>query len=194
MAVLTQSLIDLLPKNQRAAYPAIKAFTESIGFKPSRGAIVGGVPYSFNKTEIAQQVREVGYKINTQSLNDIIDVIRNKADVGQFIRTFGPNAIIPQSVHTIKELEFSGGAKVQYLVSTNTSNPLIPEAIYVNADAPLNADQIYGKAIASFTYEEGSGMSPGDLSDVTFSIDDARYSPGEALTGEYKPYEGLGAS
>jgi hypothetical protein len=135
-------------------------------------------PSNLSKSSIITSLKEAGLGVRRQTALDIIDLTRNKADLNQFFRAFGSNAPIPNVLHTLSPTIFKGGNKVQYLVGTNSDNPLIPSAIYVNAPYGLSANQIYAKAIAAFTYEQGSGMSPSDLNDVVFTIDDARYSSG----------------
>lgn len=158
-----EPLLSELSKGGRAAYPYLR------GLALQEPALT--------KNAIISQLQSQGFSLRRQTALDLIDLTRNKADLSQFFRTFGENAIIPNSLHKLSPVTFSGGAKVQYLVGTNSANPLIPEAIYVNAPAGLSANQIYGAAIASFRYEEGSGMAVDDLSQVTFTIDDARYNP-----------------
>jgi hypothetical protein len=165
------ALVDQLSLSGRAAYPYLRSQALQVP--------------ELSKASILSGLQEAGFSIRRQTGLDIIDLARNKADLGQFFRTYGENTIIPDVLHTKSLVTLSGGNKVQYLVGTNSSNPLIPEAIYVNSPTPLSADQIYGKAIAAFTYEQGSGMAAGDLPDVVFTIDDARYSPGAELTGQF---------
>jgi hypothetical protein len=135
-------------------------------------------PAELTKASILASAKEAGFSVRRQTALDIIDLTRNKADLNQFFRTFGSNAPIPNALHNESPTIFSGGNKVQYEVGTNSNNPLIPSAIFVNAPYGLSENQIYAKAIAAFTYEQGSGMSAGDLGDVVFTVDDARYSSG----------------
>jgi hypothetical protein len=139
-------------------------------------------PAELSKASILASAKEAGLTVRRQTALDIIDLTRNKADLNQFFRAFGSNAPIPNVLHTESPVKLSGGNKVQYEVGTNSSNPLIPGAIFVNAPFGLSENQIYAKAIASFKYEEGSGMSEADLSDVVFTVDDARYSSGTPAT------------
>jgi hypothetical protein len=165
------ALVDSLPKSARAAYP----FLRSAALDPA----------NLSANKILQNLKDAGFPLRRETGLDIIAVVRNRADVAQYVRTFGTSAIIPDSIHKLSPVTFSGGNRVVYEVGTNSLNPLIPKAIYVAAPANLSADQIFGKATASFSYEEGSGMAAGDLSDVVFSVDDARYSPGSQLTGQF---------
>jgi hypothetical protein len=166
-----KALVDFLPKSAKASYGFIRA-------------LVNQIP-ALSGNQIQEQLSAAGYGINRQLLQGIVATLRNKADIPQFIRTFGDNAIFPPSLHTISATPVRSGHKVVYEVGTNTTNPLIPEAVYVGSNAPLSADQIYGAATALFTYEQGSGMAAGDLQDVTFTIDRALYAPGLQTTGEY---------
>jgi hypothetical protein len=83
---------------------------------------------------------------------------------------------------------------VVYEVGTNSANPNVPEAVYVGSNAPLSADQIYGAAAGLFTYEQGSGMAAGDLSDVVFTVDRALYAPGLQTTGEFQDNTAYGGA
>lgn len=166
MADVFEPLIEQLSKGARIAYSALRSFAAS----------------TLPKTEIFSQLRDAGYSFRTQTASDIIDLLRDRADVSQFIRTFGPDATIPDALHKAERIiTFSEGATHQYLVGTNSANPLIPEAIYVNSDRPLSESEIFAKAAGSFKYEEGSGLAPDDLSDAVFTVDDARWLPGELI-------------
>ena len=166
MADVFEPLIGQLSKGARIAYSALRSFA------------AGTLP----KTEIFSQLRDAGYSFRTQTASDIIDLLRDRADVSQFVRTFGPDATIPDALHKAERIiTFSEGATHQYLVGTNSTNPLVPEAIYVNSDRPLSENEIFQQATSSFKYEEGSGLASGDLQDVFFSVDDARWLPGEII-------------
>jgi hypothetical protein len=174
------SLVSGLTPGGRAAYPFLRSM--ALQEPPlDKGAILDIL-----------NAQDLG--IRRQTGLDLIDLVRNTADLSQFIRTFGDNAVIPNSLHTLSPTAISEGNKVQYLVGTNSSNPLIPEAIYVNAPAGLSANQIYAEAKAAFRYEEGSGMSKDDLGDVIFTIDDARFAPGEQVAGAFQDFTGLGGA
>lgn len=165
------SLVDSLPKSQREAYGFLRGLVKD---QPTASA-----------NSLLTQLKDAGLGINRQAGLDIVAVLRNKADIPQFIRRFGENAIFPPSLHTMGSFSFKSGHKVVYEVGTNSTNDLIPKSIYVGSQAPLSANQIYAGAAAQFQYEQGSGLAPGDLNDVTFTIDDSRYAPGEQTTGEY---------
>jgi hypothetical protein len=174
------SLVSGLTPGGRAAYP----FLRSMALQEP----------PLDKQVILDVLKAEDLGIRRQTGLDLIDLVRNTADVSQFIRTFGENAIIPNALHTLSPTGISGGNKVQYVVGTNSTNPLIPEAIYVNAPAGLSANQIYAEAKAAFTYEEGSGMSKEDLGDVIFTIDDARFAPGQQIVGGFEDFTGLGGA
>lgn len=159
------SLLSTLSKGARAAYPFLRSLAAT-----NRSA-----------QSILDEIASQGISIRRQTGLDLIALLRDKGDITRFQRTFGENATIPGSLHRVAPLTFSGGAKYQYLVGTNSANPNIPEAIYVNSATPLTSNQIYGLAGSSFRYEQDSGMSSEDLTDVVFTIDDARYAPGEQL-------------
>jgi hypothetical protein len=165
------ALVDQLSASGRAAYPYLRSQALQVP--------------ELSKASILSGLQEAGFSIRRQTGLDIIDLARNKADLNQFFRTYGPNSVIPDVIHTKSLVTLSGGNKVQYQVFTNSQNPLIPEAIFVNSPFPLSENQIYGKAIAAFTYEQGSGMAAEDLPSVFFSIEDARYSPGAELSGQF---------
>ena len=166
-----KALVDFLPKSARASY----GFIRSLALQTPQ----------ISANEVLSQLSAAGFGINRQIGLGIIATLRNKADIPQFIKTFGENAIFPPSLHTISPTPVRSGHKVVYQVATNSSNPNIPEAVYVGSQAPLSADQIYGAAAGLFTYEQGSGMASSDLADVTFTIDNALYAPGLQTTGEY---------
>jgi hypothetical protein len=173
-------LVDFLPKSARASFGFIRSLANQ------------SPPLSVNA--IQEQASAAGYGINRQLLQGIVATLRNKADIPQFIRTFGENAIFPPSIHTISATPVRSGHKVVYEVGTNSTNDLIPPSIYVGSNAPLNADQIYGKAAGQFKYEQGSGMAASDLPDVTFTIDRALYAPGLQTTGEYQDNTAYGGA
>lgn len=164
-------LVASLPKSARASYGFIRSLANQ---EPALSA-----------NEALSQLQAAGFGINRQTFLGIYATLKNKADIPTFIRTFGENAIFPNSLHTISPTPFRSGHKVVYQVDTNSKNPLIPESIFVGSQAGLTANEIYAGAAAQFTYEQGSGLAPGDLSDVTFTIEDARYSPGLQATGEF---------
>lgn len=164
-------LISSLPKSARASYGFIRSLANQ---EPALSA-----------NQALSQLQAAGFGINRQTFLGIYAVLKNKADIPTFIRTFGENAIFPNSIHTIGTYPFKSGHKVVYEVGTNSTNDLIPKSIYVGSAAPLSANQIYAAAAGQFRYEQGSGLAEGDLNDVTFTIDDSRYSPGLQTTGEF---------
>jgi hypothetical protein len=166
-----KALVDFLPKSAKASYGFIRSLAKQ------EPALSGN--------QIQEQLSAAGYGINRQLLQGIVATLRNKADIPQFVRTFGENAILPPSLHTISATPIRSGHKVVYEVGTNSQNPNVPESVYVGSNAPLSADQVYGAAAGLFTYEQGSGMASSDLPDVVFTIDRALYSPGLQTTGEY---------
>lgn len=155
------SLLDLLGKSAKQAYNYVR----------------GAVKRQTGVTAALSQYRASGGKITTQAFGDLYAAVANTADVDRFIRLIGEDQPLPLSAHNLGTTFFSEGNQFTYQVGTNSSNPLIPEAIYVSSPNSLSANQIYAKAAASFHYEEGSGMTPADLGDVLFTIDDARYLP-----------------
>lgn len=165
------SLLDSLGKSARAAFPFLRSLAAT----------------SAPKAAIYEFLRSNNVAIRTQTASDLIDLLRNKADVGQFIRTYGENTPLAGVMHRVSPFRLSEGSKYQYEVGTNSENPLTPEAIFMNSDRPLSANEIYARAVTSFRYEEGGGMGPSDLNTVTFSIDDARYNPGQQLTDTALP-------
>lgn len=165
MADVFEPLLSQLSKGARIAYSALRAYAAG----------------PLSPTAIVSQLRDAGYSFRTQTATDLIALLRDKADVSQFVRTFGSDVPIPDSLHKVAPLQFSEGANHQYLVGTNSENELIPEAIYVNSDRPLSENEVFAKAADSFRYEEGSGMAPSDLGETTFTIDDARWLPGTLL-------------
>lgn len=165
MATPLEFALDQLPKSLRGAYSALRSFAAK------------DTPV----TTVMSDLRAAGYKFETQTFTDVYASIRGRASVDQFVRAFGSDTPIPDVLHKTAVLGFSQGATHQYLVGTNSTNPLIPEAIYVNSNTPLSESDVFAKAADAFTYEEGSGLSINDLPDVFFSIDDARRQPGELL-------------
>lgn len=165
MATPLEFALDQLPKSLRGAYSALRSFAAK------------DTPV----TTVMRDLRAAGYSFQTQTFTDVYASIRGRASVTQFTRAFGPDATIPDALHKTAVIQFHEGAKYQYLVGTNSTNPLIPEAIYVNSNRPLSESEVFSKASDAFTYEEGSGLSINDLPDVFFSIDDARRQPGELL-------------
>ena len=169
-------ILSFLPRSARAAYGAIRGLALRQPLETT--------------TKILEELASVDIRIRRQTALDLIAIIRNKADVPRFERQFGQNAIIPDELHTLGPVTFSGGARVQYLVEITSSNPLTPGGIYVNSETNLTVNQILGKAIASFRYEEGSGLSAQDVDEVTqFKVVDARYAPGLQRTGEFRSPE-----
>lgn len=165
MAALLEFALDQLPKALRGAYSALRSFAAQ------------QTPVS----TVIKDLRAAGYAFRTQTLTDVYAAIRGKADVNQFIRSFGLDTPIPNALHKNAVLRFNEGAKYQYLVLTNSEDPLTPEAIYVNSYTALSANEIFAKAEDAFTYEDRPGMEPADLGGITFEIDDARWMPGELL-------------
>lgn len=165
MATPLEFALDQLPKSLRGAYSALRSFA-------AKNTPVGTV---------MSDLRAAGYSFRTQTFTDVYAAISGRASVTQFTRAFGSDTPIPDALHKTAVLQFHGGATHQYLVGTNSENPLIPEAIYVNSNTPLSENEILSRAADSFTYEEGSGMSVNDLPDVFFSVDDARRSPGISI-------------
>lgn len=163
MADLIQFALDQLPKSLRGAYSALRSFAAK------------DTPVS----TVISDLRNGGYSFRTQTLTDVYASIRGRASTDQFIRSFGPDAPIPNALHKAADLSFHQGATHQYLVGTNSTNELIPEAIYVNSDRPLSENEIFSQAADAFRYEEGTGLDINSLPDVTFTVDDARIMPGQ---------------
>lgn len=159
MADVFEPLINQLSKGARIAYSALRSYAAG----------------PLGPTAIIRELRDAGYSFRTQTATDLIALLRDKADVTQFTRTFGSDAIIPDALHHVPPNAFSEGATHQYTVGTNSENPLIPEAITVNSDRGLSENEILAKAADSFKYDEASGMAPSQLGDVFFSVDDARW-------------------
>lgn len=153
-------LISQLTKGARASY----SFLRSLALKTPELA----------KSAILDQLNEAGFGIRRQTGLDLIDLIRDRGSAGQFIRTFGSDAPLPISAHSKSPHGISGGNRYQYLVGTNSSNPLTPEAVYVNSLTPLSENQIFDLAAATFHYENETGLGAGMEQDAFFSIDEAR--------------------
>lgn len=161
MPDIAPPLLSLLGASAKQAYNYVRG-----AVKRSQGVSASLAAY-----------RSGGGKITTQVYGDLYAAVAATADVNRVIRLIGEDAPLPLTAHNRGNTFFAEGANFQYLVGTNSDNPLVPEAIYVNSVNSLSANEIYAKAAASFRYEEGSGMSAQDLGDVTFTIDDARYLP-----------------
>lgn len=158
--------------------PLISLLKGSAGdaFQYLRSQAASGV----SLTQALKNFRATGGSIRTDTAATLYRTLLNKADVSDYLKLIGEDAPLPLAAHTLGPVLFSNGAQFQYLVGTNSTNPLIPEAIYVNSIEPLSANDIYAKATQAFSYAQGSGMSADDLGDVTFTIDDARYAPGSS--------------
>lgn len=153
-------LIDQLSKGARASY----------GFLRSLALIKPELP----KVRIIDVLKSFDLGARRETVNDLIDLIRDRGSAMQFIRTFGPDAAIPISAHSKSPHGISGGNKYQYLVGTNSANPLIPGGVYVNSVTPLSENEAFELAAGTFKYEDATGLAPDFLSEVFFSIDEAR--------------------
>lgn len=173
-------LVDSLSKGARASY----GFLRSLALE---------VP-KLSKASILSTLRNANFSIRTDTGNTLIDIIRENRNPTAFIKLFGENAILPPSVHSVSATTLHGGNNFYYEVGTNSSNPLVPPSVYVSSSTPLSADEIYGKAAGYFTYEKTAevDMSPGALKDVTFTVDNARVSPGYG--GEYQDNTAYGGA
>lgn len=165
------SLIGSLGKSARAAYPYLRSLAATAA----------------PKSAIYDFLRSNNIAIRTQTASDLIDLLRNKADIGQFVRTYGENTPLSGVMHRVSPTNLMHGKKYSYLVGTNSTNEQVPEGIYVNSSTPLSANEIYAQAVASFRYEEGSGLAASDVGSVILTIDDARYVPGEQLSNPDLP-------
>jgi hypothetical protein len=75
-------------------------------------------------------------------------------------------------------------------VGVKSSNPLIPDAIYVNSRANLSINEVFAEALGTLaggSFGPGAGYRPEQVTEIT--IDDARYTPGAQTTGEFAPPE-----
>jgi hypothetical protein len=158
------ALLDVLGASARGAYNFLRGLAND----------------GFTANDALQTLQNAGIALRRDTGLTLYRVIQNRGDVADFIKLIGEDNPLPDAAHTIAPLQFSGGANYQYLVGTNSTNELIPEAIYINSAVALTANEIYDRASAAFSYEEGSGMSADLLDQITFSIDDARYAPGSA--------------
>jgi hypothetical protein len=170
------SLVSTLSKGARAAYPFIRGLAVS---QPN-----------LSPTAIYDQLRAAGFPLRKQTALDIVSLLRNKSDLPRFQRTFGSDAVIPDSLHNLSPVSFKGGARVQYLVGIQSANPLIPDAVYINARSNLSINQVFTEALGTITggsFGPGSQVKASDVTQVT--IEDARYTPGAQTTGEFAPPE-----
>ena len=170
------SLVSTLSKGARAAYPFIRGLAIS---QPNLTA-----------TAIYERLQAAGFPLRKQTTLDIVSLVRNKSDLPRFQRTFGSDAVIPDSLHNLSPVSFKGGARVQYLVGVKSSNPLVPDAIYVNSRTNLSINDVIAGAfstLAGQSFGPGAGFKPSQVSEIT--IDDARYTPGLQTTGEFAPPE-----
>lgn len=165
MATPLEFALDQLPKSLRGAYSALRSFAAK------------DTPV----TTVMSDLRAAGYSFATQTFTDVYAAIRGRASVDQFIRSFGSDTPIPDALHKTAVTQFSQGAKYQYLVGTNSTQELTPEAIYVNSNTPLSESEVFAQAADAFQYNETTGLSINDLPYAFFTIDDARRQPGELL-------------
>ena len=170
------SLVSTLSKGARAAYPFIRGLAIS---QPN-----------LSPTSIYDQLRAAGFPLRKQTTLDIVSLLRDKKDLPRFQRLFGSDAVLPDKLHNLSLVSFKGDARVQYLVGVKTSNPLIPDAVYINSRTNLSISDIFTEAMATLaggSFGPGAGFKPSQVHELT--LDDARYRPGLQTTGEFAPPE-----
>jgi hypothetical protein len=170
------SLVSQLSRSARAAYPFIRGLAVS---QPNLKA-----------TAIYDQLVEAGFPLRKQTTLDIVALLRNRGDLVRFERTFGSSAIIPDALHTLSPPGFKKGARVAYLVSLKSDNPLLPDAVYVTSRSNLSINQIIGGTLAILagdSFGPGADYQADQVSQMT--IEEARYAPGQQASGEFPPPE-----
>lgn len=146
-------LIDLLEESARLAY----------------GFLEAGAATAKSGNAILKELADAGLSIRRQTGLDIIAVLRDKADITRFVRSFPSNTPIPDSV--LSEAPTVLGKRYTYRVRIINAAPGSPKYINVASQTALTQDEIFDAAESNlFGDSVPSNLVPSDFS-PEFQID-----------------------